>query len=134
MTPEAARFMDAARQHLAHAMAVATLGIDEIAGREAYLAAFHAAEAILHDRTGRVVKTHRGLRTEFARLARDEPAIDPTCTKFLAEAYEITSLADYGTDPKVIISSEQTATAIQSARRFIECIAALLGPEEPTVP
>jgi uncharacterized protein (UPF0332 family) len=59
LTPEAARALETA--HLADARAIATLGISYISGREAYLAAYHAAEALLHDSTGRIAKTHRGL-------------------------------------------------------------------------
>jgi uncharacterized protein (UPF0332 family) len=50
--------------------------VPRIAGREAYLAAFHAAEALLYERTAKIAKTHRGLRAEFARLSKDEPCID----------------------------------------------------------
>jgi uncharacterized protein (UPF0332 family) len=42
------------------------------AGRAAYLAAFHAAQAIIMLRTNKVAKTHAGVRSEFARIARDE--------------------------------------------------------------
>ena len=77
MTPEAAQELAAARRHLGDAKAIAGLDITYIAAREAYLAAFHAAEAFLLDRTGNLAKTHRGLRTEFARLARTEPRMDP---------------------------------------------------------
>ena len=45
MTPEAARYLDKARQCLADAVLYQPL-VPRIAGREAYLAAFHAAEAL----------------------------------------------------------------------------------------
>jgi len=60
VTPEAARFLDKARQCLADAVLYQPL-VPRIAGREAYLAAFHAAEALLHDRTGKIAKTHRSI-------------------------------------------------------------------------
>ena len=75
MTPEAARFLDKARQRLADAVLYQPL-VPRVAGREASLAAFHAAEALLRNRTGKVAKTHRGLRAQFARIANDEPRID----------------------------------------------------------
>lgn len=99
MTPEAAQELAAARRHLSDAKAIAGLDIACVAAREASLAAFHAAQAVLHDRTGNIVKTHRGLRTEFARLARTEPNIDPTFSRFLVNAYELKSVADYGVEP-----------------------------------
>jgi hypothetical protein len=37
----------------------------DAAGRTAYLAGFHAAQALISERTGRTVKTHRGVNTAF---------------------------------------------------------------------
>ena len=127
MTPEAGQALETARRHLIDARAVVTLRITYIAGREAYLAAYHAAEAYLHHRTGKIAKTHRGLRTEFARLARSEPRIDPEFVRFLANAYEIKSIADYGAEPEANVSLEQANTAIETAGRLIDCIAGLIG-------
>ncbi|WP_158920832.1 HEPN domain-containing protein [Acidisphaera sp. S103] len=127
MTPEAAQALETARRHLIDARAVVTLRITYIAGREAYLAAYHAAEAYLHHRTGKIAKTHRGLRTEFARLARSEPRIDPEFVRFLANAYEIKSIADYGAEPEANVSPEQANMAIETAGRLLECIAGLIG-------
>jgi len=72
VTPEAARFLDKARQCLADGVRYQPL-VPRIAGREAYLAAFHAAQALLYERTGKIARTHRGLRAQFARITRDEP-------------------------------------------------------------
>ncbi len=94
MTPEAARLLEASHERLADATAILGMGIHYVAAREAYLAAYGAAEALLLERTGRIAKTHRGLRTEFSRIAHGEPAIDSTLTRFLAEAYELKSAAD----------------------------------------
>jgi uncharacterized protein (UPF0332 family) len=44
-----------------------------LAACEAYLAVFHAADAYIFEQTGKVAKTHRAVRSEFARLARMEP-------------------------------------------------------------
>lgn len=130
MIPEASRALATARRHLTDARAVAALGIAYIAGREAYLAAHHAAEAFLHHRTGRIAKTHRGLRTEFARLARAEPRIDPTFVRFLANAYEIKSVADYGAEPGADVSMEDAHVTIATAGRLIDCIAGVIGSDD----
>ena len=37
---------------------------------EAYLAVFHGAEAYIFEHTGKVAKTHRGVRSEFTRPDR----------------------------------------------------------------
>ena len=44
----------------------------EEAGRSAYRTAYHAVLAFILARTGKSPKTHSGLRSEFARLAREE--------------------------------------------------------------
>jgi uncharacterized protein (UPF0332 family) len=132
LTQEASQALATARRHLVDARAVVRLKITYIAGREAYLAAYHAAEAYLHHRTGKIAKTHRGLRTEFARLALSESRIDPEFVRFLADAYEIKSIADYGAEPEANVSLEQANMAIETAGRLIECIADLIGSRDGT--
>ncbi len=126
MTPEAAQAMATARRHLADAKSVAVLRISYIAGREAYLAAYHAAEALLHHRTGKTAKTQRGLRTQFARLAHADPRIDQAFVRFLANAYEIKSVAGYGAEPQAKVSMADAHEAIVTADRIIEFITDLL--------
>jgi uncharacterized protein (UPF0332 family) len=41
--------------------------IDE-AGRAAYLAGYHAAQALIFERTGREAKTHKGAHTQFNKM------------------------------------------------------------------
>lgn len=118
--------MEKARQCLSDAVLYQPI-VPRIAGREAYLAAFHAAEALLYERTGRIAKTHRGLRAQFSRLAKDEPSIDPTLSEFLGRGYELKSLADYGTGTEAAISAMTSMAAIATATRFVDYIADLLG-------
>jgi uncharacterized protein (UPF0332 family) len=122
VTPEAARFIDKARECLRDAVLYQPL-VPRIAGREAYLAAFHAAEALLYERTGTIARTHRGLRAQFARIAKDEPRIDQPMAEFLGRAYELKSLADYGTGQESSISVSTARTAVETATRFVDCIA-----------
>jgi uncharacterized protein (UPF0332 family) len=89
--------------------------------REAYLAAFHAVEAYLFDRTGKPAKTHRGLRNEFGRRARNDPRIDQEFLTLLAEAYEYKSIADYGVGPlSHSVTAEGARSAIDTAARLID--------------
>jgi hypothetical protein len=68
------------------------------------------------------------LRSEFARLVRTEPRIDREYLIFLAAAYEYKSISDYGVGPSVPqITARDADTALDTARRFIEGIAALLA-------
>jgi uncharacterized protein (UPF0332 family) len=126
LTPEAAAALATAQQHLTDAKAINGLQIAHVAAREAYLAAFHPAEAFIHERTGRPVKTHSGLRTVFARLAKDEQLLDPAFTQFLANAYDLKSLADYADRPADRIACEGAAMTIETAERFIAAITMLI--------
>jgi uncharacterized protein (UPF0332 family) len=98
-----------------------------MAAREAYLAAFNAAQALIYERTGRISKTHRGVRAQFADLTRDEPRISHDHVLFLARGYEIKSWADYGTGPQNRHMSITPAEAIEAAGRFIEAVQNLLA-------
>ena len=75
MKPETADYLTKARATLADAQVIAALPLPHIAAREAYLAVFHAAETYIFEQTGKVAKTHRGVRSEFSRLAIAEPRI-----------------------------------------------------------
>jgi uncharacterized protein (UPF0332 family) len=75
LKPETADCLTKARECLDAAKQIAGLPLPQVAAREAYLAPFHVAEPYILEQTGRTVKTHRGLRTTFSRLARDEPRL-----------------------------------------------------------
>jgi uncharacterized protein (UPF0332 family) len=126
---ETADYLAKARATLADAQQIATLPLPHVAAREAYYAPFHAAEAYIFEHTGKVVTTHRGVRSEFARLARREPRIDRELTRFLATAYQLKATADYGIGPTAAqITADQAAAAITTAGAFIDTIAKVLPP------
>jgi uncharacterized protein (UPF0332 family) len=129
MKPETADYPDKARICLADARQVAALPLPRLAAREAYYAAFHAAEAYIFEHTGKVATTYRGVRSEFTRLARHEPRIGRQFSRFLATAYQFKETADYGIGPAVApISADQAAAAIATADSFIDTIAQVLPP------
>ena len=72
------------------------VGLFEAAGRGAYLTAFHAAQALVFERTGKVSKTHKGVHTMFAHLLMTDPWDDAALAGFLSRAYNLKSTADYG--------------------------------------
>ena len=59
---------------LADARQIAALPLPHIASGEAYLAVFHAAQAYIFEPTGKVAKTHRGVRSEFTVSAEPSRA------------------------------------------------------------
>jgi uncharacterized protein (UPF0332 family) len=131
VTPEAADYLDKARKNLNAARKIASIGLADDVARKAYCAAFHAAEALIFERTGKIAKTHSGLRSEFARLARGEPQIDRAFLSFLANAYQLKEISDYGIGPRAIITMAEADDAVKNAARFIDCITTLLAEPPP---
>ena len=104
------------------------------AGRAAYLAGLHAAQALIFERTGNVIKRHRGVQRELARLVKDEPRFDMELRAFLGRTYNLKAIADYETGPGSKVSAESARDAVHTARRFVECVAGLLPPNGRTPP
>jgi uncharacterized protein (UPF0332 family) len=126
VTPEAEEHLAKARQCLSRARTILAAEIGEDAGRNAYLAAFHAAQALITERTGKDAKTHRSVHTQFARLTRTEPRLDPELRQFLPQSYDMKSIADYGLGPDTDVPLERAAAAIDTAERFVTRIDELL--------
>ena len=103
--------------------------LNEAAGRTAYLAGFHAAQALIFERTGHSVKTHGGVKTEFHRQIRGDTRVDGDLRAFLGFAYNLKAIADYQTGPGSDVSPELAAEAIESAARFVAKMAELIGGE-----
>src|SRR5580700_8763175 len=95
MRPETAQFIDNARKMLERGRLMLEVPLYEDAGRAAYLACFHVAQALIFEREQRVLKTHRGVQTEFQRLMQEEPVIDGELRGFLSRAYRFKTIADY---------------------------------------
>ena len=127
MTPEAAEHIGKAKQCLTRARIILIAGVGEDAGRNAYLAAFHAAQALIAERTGKDAKTHRGVHTQFARLTRNETRLSLALRQFLPQAYDMKSVADYGLGAETEVPLDRAAAAIETAEQFVDQIAELLG-------
>lgn len=126
MTPEVGEHLDKARECLARAKVILGAGVGEDAGRNAYLAAFHAAQALILARTGKVAKTHRGVQRLFAQLVKAEPRLQEF-SRFLSQTYNLKDIADYELGPDAAVPLDRASTAIDTAERFVERIATLLA-------
>lgn len=127
MTPEAGRYLDKAKQSLVHASAILAIELGEDAGRAAYLAALHAAQALIFERTGRVAKTHRGIHGQFLKLVVNEPQVGQELRRFLSEGYKLKATADYEVGPEAVVPVEEAAKAVETARRFLDAVILLLA-------
>jgi uncharacterized protein (UPF0332 family) len=129
---QSSAFLEKARSFLAKAQDLLDMHHwpDE-AGRAAYLAGLHGAQALIFERTGNIIKRHRGVQREFGRLTQDDSRFDRELRAFLGRTYDLKAIADYetGPDAEVSVARAQQATAI--ARRFIDVVAAVLQEPEP---
>ena len=126
MTQEAAYFLAKARRLLGETRIMLDAKLYEAAGRTAYLAGFHAAQALISERTGRSVRTHRGVHAEVYRLTKGNSSMDMELRAFLSVAYNLKSVADYETGPASEISEAVATEAVGTAERFVAAMAALI--------
>ena len=87
----------------------------------------HAAQAVIVERTGRVIKRHRGVHNELRRLIKDEPRFDLELSAFLGRAYNLKAIADYETGADASVSAELARATIETARRYVGVVAELLA-------
>jgi uncharacterized protein (UPF0332 family) len=127
VTPEAAGYLNKARPCLAFARTNLEVGLGNDAGRNAYLAAFHAAQSLIFERTGKVAKSHHGVHAEFNRLALAESGLDAECRRFLAQSYNLKAVADYEIGDDAELPLDRAVMAVTGAGRFVERLAAVLG-------
>lgn len=126
MTPQTASFLLATDRAIADALTILTVNIANQAARLAYYAQFHAAQALIFERTAKVAKTHKGVATQFHKLAKAEPMLPPDFAGQLSAAYYFKAAADYdiGTAPPV--TAVQAGDAIATAENFVSVISQLL--------
>ncbi len=122
MKEAASAYLAKARQALDKGRRVFAIGLYDEAGRHAYYAAFHAAQALLFERTDKVYATHQGVKAEFARLAKSDARIERKHTAFLARAYSLKAAADYETGAAANVTAAQASEAIGLAEEFVAVI------------
>jgi uncharacterized protein (UPF0332 family) len=130
--PQTGAFLEKARELLNQAITMMDVGLNEPAGRTAYLAALHAAQALIFENISKVVSSHRGVQSGFWLLTKDEPRVDDELRAFLSRAYRFKRIADYDTGPGSHISAETARATVATARRFVDCVAALIPPNSHT--
>ena len=123
MTPIARELLTRAERDLRNARAIASIAIPDVAAREAYLAVFHAAKALVFERTGKTPKTHSGVRQAFGQVVVDE-GLDQDLGRFLARAYEYKTIADYDLTRR--IAAEDVEPILERAEQAVLLITQIL--------
>jgi uncharacterized protein (UPF0332 family) len=132
VTPGASRFLQNADHHLERGQIMIEAGLNYDSGPAAYLSAFHAAQAIIFERSsGKVVKTHKGVNIEFLRLTKDDPAFTPDQRGFLSRAYDFKAVADYDTGSIAEVSPQEAVNAVEAARTFVATVRRVLTQPNP---
>ncbi len=119
MKPAALDYLETARRDLHDARQIVQINLFKVAARSAYYAAFHAAEALIFERTGRSVKTHRGVRIEFVRLTNGLVPPTQDMADFLAKSYRYKELSDYSTDRTRTVSEADARDLIERGSDFV---------------
>lgn len=131
MTPQAARFLEKAQKLLADADTMLGVGLNEAAGRSAYLAGFHAAQALIFERLGKAFKTHSGVQKEFLRLTKDDPRLGDELRAFLSRSYNLKAIADYETGPSSTVTPDRAEAAVVAGKRFVSLIGTIVAAAAP---
>lgn len=127
MTPEAKDYLAKAAEDLTDARKMISIGLAKPAARNAYYVAFHAAEALLVARTGRIAKTHAGIRTALAEVLRGGTDDDRDLLSFLARAYKYKELSDYSVGLTARITPEEAMAVIEGGERFLDRVSGMLA-------
>lgn len=125
MKPETGAFLEKSRECLEKADGMLARWPDE-AGREAYLAGLHAAQALIVEKTGKFAKTHKGVQRELSRLTKDVPDFGPELHAFLGRAYNLKAIADYEIGPGTRVTHERATVTIAEARGFVAAITEII--------
>jgi uncharacterized protein (UPF0332 family) len=125
VTPEVSELPDKARDCLARARIILAAGGGEDAGRDAYLAGFHAARAVILTHTGKIAKKHSGVHRLLSQLGRSDPLLEELAL-FLSQSYNLKAVADYELGPGADVPLERASAAIERAKQLIDRVAVLL--------
>ena len=124
MSPESTDYIGTAGRILTEAETFLEEDHNEVAAREAYLAALAAARAIIFERTGEAPKTHSGTRTMLAKLVHEGLEFDGGFIKFLADGFEQKNDADYG--PRTPLGDSDAERILETAQAFVAAARAML--------
>lgn len=126
MKPQSAAYLASAEEALSDAKKILVINIPRQAARLAYYAQFHAAQALIFERTGKIAKTHKGVQALFHRLIKQETVIGPGLAGDLSASYHFKEAADYETGVAGAISSGDATEAIRTAEHFLAIVKGIL--------
>ncbi len=96
------------------------------AARNAYYAAFHAAKALIFERTGGNSRKHGSVHRAFKDVTLNDPLVDSALRGFLVKSYDYKRSGDYETGPAALVNTTDARDDVTEAKRFVSVVAALL--------
>ena len=132
MKPQTSAYLDSADEAIRDAEQILAINIPRQAARLAYYAQFHAAQALIFERTDKVAKTHRGVDKEFHRLALAETTFPLSLAATLSAAYHFKKVADYETGPAGAVTAADADQAIAAAKHFVTLVRGAITPQPGT--
>jgi hypothetical protein len=72
------------------------------------------------------------VQSEFSKLIRDDALVPADLRGFLSRAYAFKTIADYDPMTSVPPTEQDARAAIETAGRFVEEVARLIGPPATT--
>jgi hypothetical protein len=70
------------------------------------------------------------VQKEFLRVTKDDSRFDIELRPFLGRAYNLKAIAGYETGSGSQVSVESARPAVQTARRFVECVTSVVPPND----
>ena len=122
MKPQTGSFLASADLALADAHTILAAKVPRQAARLAYYAQFHAAQALIFERTGKIAKTHKGVNQQFHGVARTEPTCPSDLPAQLTKAYIYKENADYDGNTSAPVTAAVASDAIATAERFVAAV------------
>jgi uncharacterized protein (UPF0332 family) len=119
-----------ADEALSDAKRILEIGIVGQAARLAYQTQFHAARALIFERTGKMAKTHKGVRTLYHQISQEDPILRKGASG-LTSAYQFKESVDYETGLAAIVSAEDADETILFAEDFLRQIRQTLQLHTP---
>ncbi len=128
MKPQTVAYLDSADEALRDAKRILGIDIPRQAARLADYAQFHAAQALIFERTDKSAKTHKGVDKQFHLLALAEPSFPPGLAATMSAAYHFKEAADYETGTAGAVSSADAEDAIAAGEQFVSAVRQALTP------
>ena len=119
MTAKLSAYIDKAKESLAASKLLADNGLYDFAGSRAYYTMFYIAEAFLWKK-GLSFSSHAAVIAAFGRELAKPGLVPVEFHRYLIDAQDKRTQADYDIDNDMILTQAEVQTLISQSERFIQ--------------